>query len=64
MKVIGPVDWAIILWASVIRGLLEGGSGPKPMVPIMPPFFRVGRAVPGWKKKTFVTGLVWGTMDY
>ena len=33
MKIIGPVDWAIILWASVSRGLLAGGYGPKPMVP-------------------------------
>ena len=38
MKVTGPVDWAIILWASVIRGLLARGSGPKPMVPTIPPF--------------------------
>ena len=33
MKMIGPVDWAIILWVSVCRDLLAGGSGPKPMVP-------------------------------
>ena len=39
MKVTGPVDWDFILWASVIRGPLAGGSGPKPMVPPMPPFF-------------------------
>ena len=26
-------------------GLLVGGFGPKPMVPTMPPFFRLGRAV-------------------
>ena len=32
MKKTGPIDWAIILWASVM-GLLVGGSRPKPMVP-------------------------------
>ena len=44
---------------------MAGGAGPKPMVPTMPPFFLLGRAVfPGWEKKTFVTGLVWGIVDY
>ena len=33
MKMIGPVDWAIILWSSVGWGLLAGVVGPKPMVP-------------------------------
>ena len=33
MRTIGPVDWAIILWFSVGRGLLAGVVGPKPMVP-------------------------------
>ena len=42
MKVTGPVDWDFILWTSVIRGPLVGGSRPKPMVPTMPPFFRLG----------------------
>ena len=42
MKTIGLVDWAIILWSSVGRGLLAGVVGPKPMVPTMPPFFLAG----------------------
>ena len=33
MKITGLIDWAIILWASVIRGLLVRASGLKPMVP-------------------------------
>ena len=33
MITIGPVDWAIILWSSVSRGLLAGVVGRKPMVP-------------------------------
>ena len=33
MKMIGPVDWAIIPWASISLGLLAGGSGLEPMVP-------------------------------
>ena len=33
MKMIGPVDWAIILWSSVGWGLLAGVVGLKPMVP-------------------------------
>ena len=36
MKTIGPVDWAIIMWSLVGRGLLEGVVGHKPMVPIVP----------------------------
>ena len=54
----------IILWFSVDRGLLVGVVGPKPMVPTMPPFFLLGRAViPGGKKKTCLTSLVWGITD-
>ena len=65
MKIIRPIDWAIILWASVSRGLLSVGAGPKPMVPTMPPFFLLGKAVfLGWENKTFVIGLVWGRVDY
>ena len=64
MIMIGLVDWVIILWSSVSRGLLVGVVGPKPMVPTMPPFFLMGRAVvPGWKTKECLTGLVWGTLD-
>ena len=39
MKTIGLVDWAIILWVSIDRGLLAGVVMPKPMVPTMVPFF-------------------------
>ena len=35
MKIIGPVDRVIILWASVSRALLAGGSGSKPIVPTL-----------------------------
>ena len=58
MRTIGPVDWAIILWSLVNRGLLAGVVGPKPMVPTMPPFFLLGRVViPGEKKKACLTSL-------
>ena len=32
MKTIGPVDWAVIMWSSIGRGLLAEVVGPKPMV--------------------------------
>ena len=35
MRTIGPVNWAIIMWSLVGRGLLVGVVGPKPMVPII-----------------------------
>ena len=64
MRTIGLADLPIILWPLVDRGLLEGVIGPKPMVPTMPPYFLLGRAViPGEKKKTRLTGLAWGTTD-
>ena len=36
MITIRPVDWVIILWSSVNRGLLAGVVGPKPMVLTLP----------------------------
>ena len=58
---LGLVDWAIILWVSVCRGLLVGGFGPQPMVPTMPPFSRLGRLFfPSREKRIFGTCLMWG----
>ena len=45
MRTIGPVDWAIIVRSLVGQGLLVGVVGPKPMVPTVPPFFLLGRAI-------------------
>ena len=45
METIGPVDWAIVQWASVGGGLLSGVVGPRPIVPTMPLFFLSRRAV-------------------
>ena len=51
-KRLGLVDWAIILWYLVGRGLLSGAVGPKPTVPTMPLFFLPGRAIaPAGKRK-------------
>ena len=64
MRTMVPIDWAIILWSSVGRGLLAGVVGLKAMVPTMPLFFLLGRAVmPDGKKKMCLTSLVWGTTD-
>ena len=64
MRMVRPVDWAIIVRSLVGWGLLVGVVGPKPMVSTMPHFFLLGRViVPGWKKKTRLTSLVWGTTD-
>ena len=36
-------------------------AGSRPGIPRMPPFFQLGEAAfPGWKKRTFVTGLEGG----
>ena len=41
--------WAFF-WALICLGLLRGDGGPKSMVPIMPPFFRLGSSIfSGWK---------------
>ena len=33
MRIIEPLNWVIILWSSIERGLLAGVIGPKPMIP-------------------------------
>ena len=64
MTTIGPIDWAIIVRSLVDWGLLVGVVGLKPMVPTMPPFFLLGRAiVPNSNKKARLTSLVWGTTN-
>ena len=49
-----------LLWALINLGLLNGDAGPKAMVPIMPPFFRLGSPVfPGWKNTVFFIACRW-----
>ena len=61
---IGTIDLAIILWVSVCWGLLARGSGPKPLVPTMPHFSRLGRLFfPGREIRIFGTNLMWGLVD-
>ena len=45
-------------------GNASWSSWTQPKVPIMPPFFLLGRAViPDGKKKASLTSLIWGTTD-
>ena len=47
-------------------GVVEvvGVVEPKPMVPTMPPFFLLGRAIVlDGKKKMCLIGIVWGILD-
>ena len=50
--VLGRLDLGSGLIGVLGLGRLARGTEPRPMVPIMPPFFLPGRViVPGWKKK-------------
>ena len=47
LKMFGSVDWVSVGFSFGpvdCLGLLVGGSEPKPMVPTMPPFSRLGRS--------------------
>ena len=59
VRILGPD-----LWALICLDLLNRGAGPKAMVPITAPFFRLGRSVfPGWENNVFLTRLSLGTGD-
>ena len=54
----GPVE-------AIGLGRLARGTEPGPMVPTMPPFFLPGRKIiPGRKKRTSLTIILYGTIDH